>query len=162
MNMGFSWGGGAPTRFYRGTLDEVHIFNRALTAAEVQGIQTAGSAGLMTNYSATINWGDGNTSPSTIYYSAGTFTVVGNHTYAAGGAQAGNFFVTIDHGTLAINTPATSLYVNTPPVANTGGPYLVYSGSGVTLDATRSSDPDSATASFTTPGTSTTMARMRP
>ncbi len=32
--------------YYQGYLDEVHIFNRALTAAEIQGIYTAASAGL--------------------------------------------------------------------------------------------------------------------
>lgn len=32
--------------YYQGYLDEVHIFNRALTATEIQGIYTAASAGL--------------------------------------------------------------------------------------------------------------------
>jgi hypothetical protein len=45
MNMGFSWGGGTPQRFFRGTVDEVDVFSRALSASEIQGIFSAGSAG---------------------------------------------------------------------------------------------------------------------
>src|SRR5205085_2343591 len=33
---------------YTGAIDEIHIFNRALTQAEVQSIYNAGSAGLTT------------------------------------------------------------------------------------------------------------------
>ena len=36
-------------------------------------------------YSATINWGDGTTSPGTISGSNGSFSVTGNHAYTAGG-----------------------------------------------------------------------------
>jgi hypothetical protein len=45
MNMGFSWGGGTPQRFFRGTVDEVSVFTRALNPSEIQDIFNAGSAG---------------------------------------------------------------------------------------------------------------------
>ena len=36
--LGYVWGGGTPQRFFRGTLDEVMIFSRALTPAEVASL----------------------------------------------------------------------------------------------------------------------------
>jgi len=45
MNIGYSWGGGAPQRFFDGQVDEVEIFNRALSVAEIQSMFNAGSAG---------------------------------------------------------------------------------------------------------------------
>jgi hypothetical protein len=57
------------------------------------------------DYSATINWGDGSSSPGTIAYTGtpGNFTVNASgapHTYAEEGSQAGDFSVVIHHGTL--------------------------------------------------------------
>ena len=45
VNIGASWGGGSPTRFFHGLIDEAEYFNRALTDSEVLGIFNAGSAG---------------------------------------------------------------------------------------------------------------------
>src|SRR6266480_7561395 len=45
LNIGFAWGGGTRQRFFRGILDELEIFNRALSASEIQAIYNAGSAG---------------------------------------------------------------------------------------------------------------------
>jgi hypothetical protein len=46
LNFAYSWGGtGGPTRFFRGLLDEVSIYNRALSATEIQQIYAAGTAG---------------------------------------------------------------------------------------------------------------------
>jgi len=36
--LGYAWGGGTPQRFFRGTLDEILIFNRSLGAAEVESL----------------------------------------------------------------------------------------------------------------------------
>ena len=36
--LGYAWGGGTPQRFFRGTLDEIMLFNRALTPAEVASL----------------------------------------------------------------------------------------------------------------------------
>ena len=45
VNIAFSWGGGPPRRFFRGSVDEVGLFSRALTAEEIRAIYQAGSAG---------------------------------------------------------------------------------------------------------------------
>jgi len=45
VHIGMSWGGGSPTRFFHGLVDEVEYFNRALSASEIQAIVNAGSAG---------------------------------------------------------------------------------------------------------------------
>ncbi len=42
---GQTWGGGTPQRFFRGSLDEVAIYNRALCTEEVRAIYQAGAAG---------------------------------------------------------------------------------------------------------------------
>jgi PKD repeat protein len=46
VNIGFTWGGGVPRRFFRGTADELQVYNRALSATEIQAIFAAGSAGV--------------------------------------------------------------------------------------------------------------------
>ncbi len=43
--IGRSWGGGSPTRFFNGLIDEVTFYNRALSASDVQAIFNAGAAG---------------------------------------------------------------------------------------------------------------------
>lgn len=45
VNLGYSWGGGSANRFFRGQVDELSIYRRALTAGEVQLIYNTGSAG---------------------------------------------------------------------------------------------------------------------
>ncbi|MBI5386505.1 MAG: hypothetical protein HZA90_17690 [Verrucomicrobia bacterium] len=46
LNFAYSWGNGTPRRFFRGTLDEVAVFNRALTTNEIVALFVAGSAGM--------------------------------------------------------------------------------------------------------------------
>jgi N-acetylneuraminic acid mutarotase len=86
------------------------------------------------DFSATITWGDGSTSPGTVVYAGmpGRFTVNASgtpHTYAEEGAQASSFFVTIHHGTLAdVSTPTVpvpvqdaALHATATPVSATEG-----------------------------------------
>ncbi len=81
-----------------------------------------------TEYSATINWGDGTTSPGTIVYTGtpGNFTVTAGGTpqaYAEEGTQIGNFFVTINHGALApVSTPAIAVTVADAALTATATP----------------------------------------
>ena len=46
LNLGFTWGNGSPRRFFRGLLDEVGLFDRALDPAEIEKIHAARSGGL--------------------------------------------------------------------------------------------------------------------
>ncbi len=45
VHIGMSWGGGTPTRFLHGLVDEVEYFNRALSPVDIEAIVDAGSAG---------------------------------------------------------------------------------------------------------------------
>ena len=45
VEIGRSWGGGTPIRFFRGKIDEVSYYNRALSGSEVAAIFNAGSGG---------------------------------------------------------------------------------------------------------------------
>jgi hypothetical protein len=45
VEFGRSWGGGMPTRFFHGSIDEVTYFNRALSSNDVAAIFNAGAAG---------------------------------------------------------------------------------------------------------------------
>src|SRR5207253_11424453 len=54
-----------------------------------------GGAEILTDYSASIEWGDSSTSSGTITLSAGVFTVRGSHTYAEEGTKP--ITVTLSH-----------------------------------------------------------------
>lgn len=45
VNIGFTWGGGTPRRFFSGMLDEVQVYSQALSSSDIQSIFAAGSAG---------------------------------------------------------------------------------------------------------------------
>lgn len=45
VNLGFTWGNGTPRRFFRGDLDEVSVYQRALSAGEIRAIVGAGTFG---------------------------------------------------------------------------------------------------------------------
>jgi hypothetical protein len=60
------------------------------------------------DFTATINWGDGNTTAGTVAGGGGAFTVSGTHTYAASGA----FSVTV---TLTDDAPGTATATVTSP-----------------------------------------------
>ncbi len=46
VNLGFTWGGGTPRRFFRGQLDEVAVHNVALGSNQIAAIYAAGTAGM--------------------------------------------------------------------------------------------------------------------
>ena len=48
VNVGFAAGGGTPQRFFRGVVDEIEVFNRALSQAEIQAIVASRSNGKCT------------------------------------------------------------------------------------------------------------------
>jgi hypothetical protein len=45
VEIGRSWGGGSPTRFFHGLIDEVTYYSIALSAAQVRAVYNAGAAG---------------------------------------------------------------------------------------------------------------------
>ena len=80
-----------------------------------------GGAEALADYSATINWGDGSSSPGTIAYNAstGVFTVTGTHTYAEEGSNVSS--VTIQHDGSAAVTVSSTVNVADPAVAFAAG-----------------------------------------
>jgi N-acetylneuraminic acid mutarotase len=99
-------GNGFP-RTWNGVIDDVAIYNRALSASEVQRVYAAaggtpGSPDPVGNYKATIDWDDGTTADAadTVAFSNGVFTVSGSHTYSQPGSYTLNITVQ-DDGTTA-------------------------------------------------------------
>jgi len=45
LNLGYAWGNNNPQRFFRGRVDELSLYNRALTATEIRSIYEAAFAG---------------------------------------------------------------------------------------------------------------------
>ena len=76
---------------------------------------TANVAG---DFTAAINWGDGNTTAGTVSGGAGAFTVSGTHTYAT----AGPFAVTV---TLADDAPGTAAATVTSTANVAAAPVVV-------------------------------------
>jgi hypothetical protein len=97
-----------------------HNFNflagTPLTSQTVASFTDSNAAAVPSNFTATINWGDGTTTPGTIT-GGPTFLVSGNHTYAVGGT----FTVTVNisdaapgTGTATVLDTTTSLVSPVP------------------------------------------------
>jgi len=93
-----------------------------------------GGAEAASQYSATIDWGGGNSSAGTIVANTqtGVFTVSGDHNYAEDGPIS--FSVTIRHGAAPNATVAGTATVQGVPVAVSGGTFSA--GEGATATAT--------------------------
>ncbi|HQU41768.1 MAG TPA: cadherin-like domain-containing protein, partial [Pirellulales bacterium] len=103
-----------------------------------------GGAESPTNYSATIDWGDGNASAGAISLDSTThaFTVSGQHSYGEEGSYAVD--VTLHHASAPDATTTSTAVVSDPAVVATGG---------FTYSATEGSTAASQTvATFTDPG----------
>ncbi|HVX15737.1 MAG TPA: TIGR03118 family protein [Pirellulales bacterium] len=97
-----------------------------------------GGADPLSNYSATIDWGDGSTSAGTIIDATAhpptgvavlggfTFTVEGSHTYAATGDYT--YTVTISDTDGSHTTVQGTAHIAEPPLLATGVPVVVTSG----------------------------------
>src|SRR5207253_2229035 len=70
------------------------------------------------DFTATIAWGDGNTSSGAVALASGTFTVSGTHTYAEEGTYAVAITVTDDDGSTA--NPTATATIGDPAVTATG------------------------------------------
>ena len=60
----------------------------------IANLSSLGISDPTTQFSATINWGDTNSSPGTITYNNGVFSVSGSHTYEVSGSQTISVAVT--------------------------------------------------------------------
>lgn len=80
-----------------------------------------GGAEAVGEYSATISWGDGQTSAGTIVYSAdtGRFSVLGRHGYQEEGTYS--VAVTVSHGSAAAASVSLGATVSDPAIILTGG-----------------------------------------
>ena len=93
----------------------------ALTAAKgiATGPVTVGTfttmdlSAVASNYAATINWGDGNSSAARIDRSNGTFTVYASHTYASAGTYVLALTVSQADGTFPTSATATASVLDT-------------------------------------------------
>jgi hypothetical protein len=66
-------------------------------------------------YSASINWGDGTTSPGTITGGNGTFNVAGNHSYLTAGTDPVSVTITSVGTSQGSSTVADSATITAPP-----------------------------------------------
>ena len=141
-------GGPDGSAFYQGAIDEVRIWNRALTPQEIEAFYS----GQNPVYTISVSTSPLNLTPSPT--GAGQYPFGQNATVTAqpvygyifrnwteGSNQvstspAYQFMVTEDRNLVAMFIP------NSPPVPEAGGPYNVNEGSSVTVDASGSSDPD--------------------
>src|SRR5207237_9521034 len=73
-----------------------------------------GGAEAASDYSASINWGDGTTSPGAISVSADVFTVAGQHTYAEEGTKT--VTVTVNHDSDPAATATSTATVADAPL----------------------------------------------
>jgi hypothetical protein len=77
----------------------------------------ANTANVPSDFTATIDWGDGNTTPGTVSGGGGTFTVSGTHTYATSGAFNVVVTLTDDAPGTATATTTSTANVSTPVAA---------------------------------------------
>jgi IPTL-CTERM motif len=85
-----------------GTPVAISPFQGAPFTGVVATFTDADTANVASDLVATIDWGDGHTSPGTVSGGGGSFAVSGSHTYAA----SGSFTVTV---TLADDPPGTAM-----------------------------------------------------
>jgi hypothetical protein len=103
-------------------------------SGQVATASDADPNGTASDYSATIDWGDGSTTPGTVTPGPGGFQVSGTHNYARGGtypttvsiADAGGAS-TVAHGTATVTSSPTPVVTGSPP--SIGGTSAGFTGS---------------------------------
>jgi hypothetical protein len=130
----------------------------AVTVKGVEGqstgpvtLATFTGAGPVSDYSATVNWGDGTSSPSTITSSNGVFRVTASHTYAEEsgpdhpGSQPYKISVKVNHKSSTAQVFTTTATISDPAVA--------LSAAGISTHTIEGASTGSLTlAKFTDPG----------
>jgi N-acetylneuraminic acid mutarotase len=108
-----------------------------------------GGAEALTDYSATIAWGDNATSAGTITYSNGVFTVSGSHQYAEEGSYP--ITVTIHHDSAPDATAKSTATVADAPLAATGQNFNGQEGISIasTVASFTDADPNGTASDYT-------------
>jgi len=99
--------------------------------------------GTRDTHSATVDWGDSQTSNATVQESGGNGTVAASHTYAGSGSYTVLLRLADNGGATATATIAITVAdpVYPPPTASAGGPYGGTEGQSLTFDGSASTSP---------------------
>ena len=101
--------------------------------------------GTLDTHTASIDWGDGNSSSAAVTEANGSGSASGSHAYAAAGTYTVTLTVTDKDGGVGHSVFASiHVFQRLPPVAQAGGPYSGNEGSMVQFDGSQSSDPAGA------------------
>ncbi len=108
------------------------IISTQVFSGAVASFSDADPAGVLADYSATINWGDGTTSPGIVDTLGSSFSVTGSHTFAAGALGPQTITVTICDagGSCATATSQALIFTYT-----SGGSFVVGDSSAGALTA---------------------------
>jgi hypothetical protein len=106
------------------------------------------------DFAATIDWGDGSTSAGTVIEQAGTFVVLGNHTYADEGSFTATVTLTDDGSGTASATVQSSVTANEAD-ALTGTPWTITAPPNKTFGITVATFTDTNTANVPSDFTAT-------
>ena len=153
---------------------QVNVADASLTAVPVSPTVTARApfngpvatftdadpGGTASDYTATIDWGDGAITPGTVSTASGHFVVSGTHTYAAAGLYPTNISISDAGGASAVAQGQAAVHAPPAPVV-TGAP-VVHGSSGAAFSGSANPDGLATTAHFeygldsqyTSPGTS--------
>jgi FG-GAP-like repeat len=93
--------------------------HQALNNVMVATFSDTDTANFASDFTATINWGDGQTTTGTVAGSNGSFSVTGSHTYSGGTHDT----ITV---TMADDAPGTATAMATTSVTITGGTVVPY------------------------------------
>ncbi|MCA1657135.1 MAG: PKD domain-containing protein, partial [Actinobacteria bacterium] len=120
------------------TVTSFSLAGQATTGDTVGLTATFADPGTADTHTASIDWGDGTSTPASV--DEGAHTVTGSHAYASGGTFTVTLTVRDDDG--GAGQASGTIVVNTPPTADAGPDLSVPEGTTVTIHAT-AADADS-------------------